>query len=171
MIPIDGTTRGTIHVHSTPISLEVFEQYFEVISLAHANLYRQGQAVYSGPRIAAMHLRRAADQLDVRQSVDNGLMMEMQRLTNVAVVEEGKGWATVPYHEAKTWLDEDDRSEVENAIAFFIINSAVMLRSMISSILALMGSLWGAQTTYLSSTEYAASLPTSTPDEATKVAG
>jgi hypothetical protein len=170
VIPVDDTTRGTVYVHSTPLSLEVFEKYFEVISRSQASLYRQGQAVLTGPRIAAMQLRRAADDLNMRQEVDGGLFPEIERLTNVVALEQGKGWTSAPYHEAKSWLDADDKSEVENAIAFFIINSAVMLRKMLPAILGLMESLWGAQTTSLNCTEYAASLATSTQPEPTKEA-
>jgi hypothetical protein len=170
VIPIDGTTRGTVYVHSTPISLEVFEQHFEVIARAHAAIYRQGQAILSGPRIAAMQIKRAADELGLREQIDGGLFPEIERLTNVVALEEGRGWIPVPYHEAKSWLDADDRSEVDNAIAFFIIASAVMLRHMLPSVLGLMSSLWGAQTTSLNCTEYAASLATSTQPDPTRAA-
>jgi hypothetical protein len=170
VIPVDGTSKGTIHVHSTPISLEVFEQYFEPIAMAHAALYRQDNGVLSGPRIAAMHLRKAADRLGVREEVDNGLFAEIFRLTNVAAIEAGKGWVVYPYHEARNWLDPRDRSQVENAIAFFIVNSAVMPPNALPSILGLMTSLWGAQTTSSNCMEFAASLTKSTPAAATPAA-
>ncbi len=105
----------------------------------------------------------------MRNELDQGLLPELRRLTNVLVLEEGRGWITHPYHDARSWLDEDDRSEVENAIAFFITTSAVMRRDMVPATLDLANSLWGAQTTYSDCTEYAASLPTSTPAEITAI--
>lgn len=161
VIPVDETARGTIYIHTQPLSLEVFEQYFEVISIAHGLLYQQGQSVLSGPRIAAMHIRKAADRLGQRAEVDQGLFPAIEQLTNVASLEEGKGWTMTPYYNAKAWLDDDDRSRVENAIAFFIINSAVMPPSQLPSLFGLMASLWGAQTTSSNSTDFAAGLKTS----------
>lgn len=163
VIPVEGTTRGTIYIHSMPISREVMRQYYRVLAIAHAEMYKDGISVHSGPRIAAMLIEDAAERLGRKEEVAQGLFAEIRRLTNVAVLDAG-GWKTVPYHEAREWLDEDDQSEVENAIAFFILNSSMMRRDLLPSILNLMSSLWGAQIVSSDCTAFAASLPKSTPD-------
>lgn len=167
VIPVDDTSHGTIYIHSTPIALSIFEAYFEVLSAAHTAIFREGyqSAILSGSRVAAMHLRKCADRLQMRQEVDGGLMPEIERLTNVIALENGKGWITHPYYEAKAWLDDEDRSQVENAIAFFIVNSAVTPKRDLPDILGRIAPLWGAQSTSSTCTEFAGSLPTSTPAE------
>ncbi len=59
VIPVDGTLRGTVYVHVTPISREIFEIYFEIFASAHAEMYRQGYGALSGPRIASLLLGKA----------------------------------------------------------------------------------------------------------------
>jgi hypothetical protein len=165
VIPVDGTTRGTVYTHTTPLSREVFEKYWEVMSKTFASNYQRGLSVHAGPRIAMLALKKYAQEMGELAEVESGLIPEMLRLTNVLVLEEGRGWQSVPYHEAKKWLDPDDQSEVENAVCFFTLNSALLKRNMTPSVLGLMASLWGALTTSLDCTAFGASCPTSTPAE------
>ena len=114
VIPVDGTARGTIYVHSTPISRDVFEKYFMVLSKTFAQIYKQGLDIYAGPRVAALLLRKTAEEMDVLDGfdgVENGLMAEMLRLTNVIYSDEG-GWRTMPYEDAvnQKILDSEDVS-------------------------------------------------------------
>lgn len=168
IIPVDGTARGTIYIHTTPLSREVFEQHFKAVALSHTNIFKQGFGVHTGPRIASLLLKEAADELGVLDAVERGLLPEIHRLTNVLALEEGRGYVAFPYHEAVEWMDEDDRAEVENAIVFFILSSAVFRRVDLASFLNLANSLWGALTTSSNCTEYAASLTTSMREEATR---
>jgi len=80
VIPIDQD-EGRIYVHSTPISLEVFEKYFLAISKTFAAIYSEGLNVLAGPRVAALMLRRVSDDL----GLDTGLIDEIRRLSNVIV--------------------------------------------------------------------------------------
>ncbi len=165
VIPVD-TDAGTLFVHSVPISREVFEKYFLVISKAFAAIYQEGLNVVAGPRIAMLMLKRAAverGEWDGPDGVQNGLVAEIRRLTNVAVPGEG-GWKSYPMQDAidRSILDADDVSEVEGAVAFFTCASAMHKRDQLPAILGGMTSLWDARTTSLNFTDYLASLRTST---------
>lgn len=166
VIPVD-TDNGTIYVHSTPISREVFEKYFLVISKTFAMIYRQGLEVVAGPRVAAMLLKTVATDLGVWEGVEgveNGLVAEMRRLTNIVIPKDGKGWDTMGLQDAidRDLLDEDDVSEVEGAVTFFTCASSMHRKTELPAILAGMTSLWDAQTTSSSFTEYRDFLATST---------
>lgn len=170
VIPVDGTARGTIHVHTSPLELPIFELYFELISVAYGRMMQQlgPSSIMSGPRVAKLYLGKAADQLGMRDELNNGLLPAIEQATNVLAIEEGKGWVTFPYYNAKQWLSDEDRSQVENAVAFFIISSASLPPQTLPSSLGLMQSLWGAQTTSSNCTAFGASLTTSTQPEATE---
>src|SRR5688572_26665724 len=170
VIPVD-TEKGTVYVHATPISREVFEQYFLVISQTFAALYQQGLNIVAGPRIAGMMLRDLAMKQGTWEGPDGvkeGLVAEMHRLTNVAVPGE-KGWQQYPFQEVcdRGILDKDDQSEVEGAVTFFTCVSAMHRRDQLPGVLAGMVSLWDALTTSLNFTAYVASLPILTEEPST----
>src|SRR6266566_2751167 len=90
--PLD-TERGTVYIHSTPISRAIFEKYYKVLSKTYSALYTDGyaHAAISGPRIAAMLLKdtalatpnghlgsdgRALDSWVGPDGVEHGLMSE-----------------------------------------------------------------------------------------------
>lgn len=160
-----------IYVHSMPVSREVFEANFLLVSKAFSAIYSEGLAVVAGPRVAAMMIRHVSTEMGTWEDARTGtagagkaFMNEIIRLTNVAVPSE-KGWETIPYQLAldKKLIDQDEASEVISAVCFFILNSAMMRKSEVLATLEGMGSLWGTQTSRLNITEFIASLPTSTP--------
>lgn len=162
------TSEGSIFVHSTPLSREVFERYFVVIGKTFSSVMSSGLSVISGPRVAAMMLRKVAQEegvWDGRDGVENGLFAEIRRLSSV-IFPSSSGWQTLPLQAAvdRQVIDEDDLSEVENLITFFICVSAMVRKGEVSSILEKM-LLWGAQTSSLNVTEYQNSLPTLTATE------
>ena len=116
------TDEGTVFVHSMPISSEVFEKYFLVISKTFAAIIGEGLSFVSGPRVAALMLKKIATDLGVwdgKDGVNNGLMAEIRRLSNVVMPTEN-GWKTYPLQDVidKGMLDESDIAEVEGLIAF-----------------------------------------------------
>jgi len=163
VIPIESDDGGTIYVHSTSISRAVFEQFFVVISKAFSQIYNEGLGVTAGPRIAAMMVRKVAEDMGVKDDVEKGLINEMKRLTNVVAPGE-HGWETLPLDEAVRTgrISADEMSEVENALAFFSLASAMHRKAEKEAILRGAVSLWGGQITSLNSTEWLASLPTLT---------
>ena len=155
---------GRFFVHSTPISFEVFETYFMVISKTFSRMYAEGMLLTTGPRVASLLLKKTAMEMrvwDTPNGVKNGLINEIYRLTN-AVILGKDGWGTLPLHTAiqQEMLSEDDIREVENLLVFFTCASHMHTRTQLPGIL-LGIQLWGALTTSLNCTEYANSLPTS----------
>jgi hypothetical protein len=156
----DGETIRA-YVHSTPISREVFEENFLLISKTFTDIHARGLGEVAGPRIASMMMKAVAkSQRNEAQALS--LMNEIRRLTNV-LVRTDKGWEMIPFHEVveRKTISDDDLSEVENAIVFFIVISAMQRRQLLHEMLPGAASLWGAQTSLLGCTAFAASLPTS----------
>jgi hypothetical protein len=165
-LPVQRSDGATIHVHSTPISREVFKQYYMPIAKAFSRIYEEGVSRTSAARVAAMMLEQVAKEMHVWEGpagVERGLMAEMRRLTNV-LVPTGSGWDMLPLHDAvaKDFLDEDDVSEVENCLVFFTVMYSMHKKVEREPILNSVLPLWDAQTTSLSCTEFVNSLPTST---------
>lgn len=166
VIPLDyGKT--TIYVHAAPISRETFETHFMVMSKAFATIHREHLNVAVGPRVAALVLKQEAEELgiwDGGTGVQNTLIAEMNRLTNVIIPRDTGGWETVPFQEAidHKRIDEDDLAEVNNALVFFTLASSIYPRRDQVVMLAVALSLWGGLLVPLDSTAYAASLKTST---------
>lgn len=167
VIPVESD-KGTIYVHSTPISHYVFERYFLTISKAFTAIYAGGLGTIAGPRISMLLLKKTAEDdgdWDGEDGVQRGLVAEIRRLSNVILpTENGGGWQTIPLEVcvSRKILSPEDISEVENAIAFFIISTSMQRRAMLKVTLGGMASIWGVQTTSLGSTEFAGSLTTST---------
>lgn len=162
------TDDGTIYIHAIPLSREVFEEHFLVISKTFAAIYGQGLNYIAGPRVAAMMLKKVAMELGVwdgANGVENSLLAEIKRLTNVLLpTPGGAGWSLVTLYDAvrQDMLSAEDLAEVENTITFFICASAMHKRTDLASVLGGIERLWDAQTTLLNVTEFRSSLLTST---------
>ena len=170
--PIDTAT-GTVYLHSVPISREVWESYFLVLAKTYAEIMKQGLTVIAGPPVARLLLKVVAQQIGAwegENGVERGLLPEIRRLSNV-VMPGGAGWETVPYEEVirRKSIDEDALAEAEGALIFFICASAVLrgpaMKERLEILLRGLRFSSGALTTSLDAMEYAASLPTSMPDE------
>ena len=162
------TSAGSMFVHSTPLSNDVFEKYFLVISKTFAALIGQGLSFVSGPRVAALMLKKVAKDMgewDGADGAQNGLMAEIRRLSNV-MLPSPAGWQMVPYHTAieREMMDSQDVNEVDGIICFFICAAAMTRRKEIGPVLDMMR-VWGARSTSLDCMAFRASLPISTPDE------
>ncbi len=166
VMPIERGDGSIVHVYAIPISRAVFERYYMVMAKAFNTIYSGGLGIMSGPRVAAMIIKDTAIEMNVwdgPEGVERGLMQEIRRLTNVLVLG-ANGWETIPIHEAvaKGHIDEDDMSEVENALAFFSVASHMHRKADRRGILDGASRLWGARLESLSCSEYCASLSKST---------
>jgi hypothetical protein len=166
---------GPVHVHSTPLPLEIFKKYFLTISKAFASIYAEGLTVVAGPRVAGMMLEkigRDLGQWDAIPGEDPGLLAHIRRLSFV-IVPESHGWVQVPLHEAinRDILDEEDVSEVEGVIAFFICAYAMHHRNVRRQVLEVAAAHWSGRLTSSNSTDFMHSLPTSTGDESSGAKG
>ena len=161
VIPVETDDHGTLYFHSTPISRDVFERYFLIISKVFAALFAEGLNVIAGPRIAYLMLKELAEKAGKLEDVQNGLLNEIHRLTNVSMLIDD-GWQSVPYQTIieRKILDADILMEVENAIVFFICVSAMHKREVLTGTIEAMTGLFGWQYSSLNCTEYTASLTT-----------
>ena len=164
VVPVTNDNGDTFYVHSSPISRETFERYFDVIARTFTEIYSGGYGVFSAPRIAGMLLKKVAEGLGVWEGssgVQRGLVEEIRRLSNVIVPGERGGWDTVPLYDAIKLgqINDDDASEVENVLAFFTVASVMHKKIDLPEIMRGASRLWGGQTTFLNCTEYAHSLP------------
>jgi hypothetical protein len=169
-----------VHVHSMPILQEVYEANFLLLSKTISQMYAEGLPLGTCSRVAMLMLRRVADEMDnrspgapaiYRPAVDNNLLPEIWRLTNVLVPGETGGWQTVPFPHAvaNKLLGDDDIAEVQNYLVFFTAASWVHRRVELEAPNGLY-SMWrgsGAQLVSSTPTEFANSLPTSKPAENT----
>lgn len=173
VIPFPRSGEGTLYIHATPIMRETFETYFLPISVAFTRLWQEGLSVISGPRVALMMLKKASEERriwDGPDGVQAGLVEEMKRLTNV-VVRGPAGWSTVPMYSAieQKLITDEERDFAENAVTFFTLVSAMQNQRQVAAVLEGMNDLWGTQSVLYNSTEFAASLTTSTGEENTGV--
>ena len=160
VIPVyDANDKISAYVHSTPLSREAFEASFVLISKTFSAIHGEGLGSIAGPRVASLILREVAKRNDDEAGALT-LMNEIRRLTNV-LTPGPNGWTIIPFQEATKTLDPDDLSEVENAIVFFTVYSAMHRRQTLRDLLTGAARMWGAQVSSLTPTAFAASLPTS----------
>jgi hypothetical protein len=148
-------------VHSTPISREVFEANYLLFVKTLSNLYFNGVGPGMAPRVAAMALKDMAKEISTETDVTVPVIQEIYRLTFVLMVDPAVNkWAAKPFLEIKmkNLLDEETIREVENALVYFTVASAVHLKSELPTIMVGLNSIWGAQTTSLSVMDYCNSL-------------
>lgn len=166
VIPIEYEKGGQIFVHSTPISREIFEQYFLVVSKSFANIFAQGLGAIAGPRVAYLMLKQTATEMGIwggETGVQNGLMNEIIRLSNVLIPDK-KGWKSYPLHTviAKGILDKDTVADIEGELVFFTLVSLMNKKNQVEGIMETVNGLWGSQTTSSGFMEFQSSLTTST---------
>jgi hypothetical protein len=170
VIPVDGVN-GRVYVHSTPISSAVFDQYFLVLAKVYST-FDVERIWPTAPRISSLLLRQIA-QATVRpdgrgswwdgpDGIENGLLNEVRRLTNIVLPVKDGGWTTMPFHEAAKQMDDDDLADVESLLAFFTCLSASTLRHQDRAAWKQrMAEGLDVQLTSLNCSEYAHSLATS----------
>lgn len=168
VIPVYGDDEKTprVYVHSTPVGTDIWEKYWEPVSLAFTRVMTGGHGSVGGPRIADKMLRKVAMELgvwDTPDGVERGLIAEIHRLTLVLAPAD-KGWETIPFDEAKkrAVLSPEDAAEIEGALCFFCLIYLMHRKSIRQQMLEVAMQLWGAQIESLGSTEFTNSLPTST---------
>lgn len=158
VVPIDSEK---VYFHHTPIIYETFKKYHFVICSTFTKLMTNGMQL-TGAKIAAMTLEETAKELgkwEGNEGVQNGLVEELARLTNVIVLSEN-GWEPIPVNVAMSrgFIQEEDWEEAKQKIVFFTLTSAMMGKVEKKEIIDAMNSIWLTQTTSSGCTEYAASL-------------
>jgi hypothetical protein len=95
VVPADSE-EGKIYFHSMPLHREVFQKYHFVMCATFTRLLTNGMEL-TGAKIAAMTLEDVAKEQgkwEGKEGVQNGLMAEITRLTNVLCLTE-MGWESL----------------------------------------------------------------------------
>jgi hypothetical protein len=174
VVPCEQEGGEIIYFHSIPILKETFQRYSLVIAATFCKLLVNGLQSM-GARIAAFTLQEVAEEMEKwegTQGVKEGLLNEIDRLTNVLVMG-ANGWESVPVQTAiaRGGIDEDDYEEAKQKIVFFILISAMARRDVAASFMVILENDWGMLTTPLNATAYGNSLLTSTVTETLPVEG
>ena len=171
VIPVDGV-EGTTYVHSTPVSVQVFEDNFLVLSKTFANMFANGLGAIAGPRVAFLMLKQTAQDMGVWDKVNREFIQEMVRLSNVAV-PSSEGYKQLPLHTAiqKELVGEDDVRDIMGQLSFFTLVWLMNKPNQVEPIMSVVGGLWESQITSLNFTEFVNSLQISTEEENTGVMG
>ena len=160
VIPV-STDSGTAFLHSQPISRETFERYWKVLARTHAAFFSQGLGIVSGPSVAVLMLKDVAEEMGVwggSDGVQNGLLNEMRRLTNLIV----PGQDPIPLANAAGKVSDEDLRDAEGALVFFTCVSAVNKRNQVQGMIEAAGRLWDFRPELSTATELAGSLRIST---------
>lgn len=161
VVPVrdDATDQVVGYVHSIPISRGTFEAHYQLVAGTFAAMLHDGEGAVAA-KIAELSLRRVARErgLDPQPFLD-----EIIRLTNYVKV----GGEVVPFIEvaAKNAMSDDDAKDVMSVMVFFTVASAIWSRKDFRTMAPMALAPWGAETTSLTPTAYAASLRTSTAAE------
>lgn len=164
VLPPFQTKDGPVYVHSVPIGRATFEACFRPMARAMSSIITEGIGPITGPSVAALILQQEADAIGEGETIKTGVMLDIKRNTTVILADKAD---QVPYSVAmqRNLLDEDQQSEVENLLVYFILVSWIRLPPDLAARLGLEGlrQLWNAQTTSLDSMAFMSSLKTSTP--------
>ncbi|MHB8388152.1 MAG: hypothetical protein ACYDBH_01065 [Acidobacteriaceae bacterium] len=180
VIPIgrDSAGNAILNVYSTPISREVFEANYRILSATHAALLTPGlaKAAMIAPRIASLRLRDegARDAADRGEEGDSGasaLLAEIKRLT-LLLTYDNTGWNMFPVDAAiaQGVIDGEDWREVESALVFFTCSFYMVHRRDRKVIMETIAEILRGSITSFEPMEYAASLQTSTQTKDTMTA-
>jgi len=158
VIPVETESKGLIYVHSTPISRDVFEQFYLELGKVFSQCFdsiNQAHLALTAPQLAYPALKTMTIKAGNWEEVKKGLINEIVRLTNVLVIGE-KGWESIPLDLAikREILDEDEESEVLSALTFFTAICRVAPKDLRMSFLEMAGSLRSWVLTSSDSTEY-----------------
>lgn len=175
VMPLERDDGTTFHVHSTSISIDILNQYWELAGRTMAALYSRGFGMFA-PRYALEMLLQLAKedggideqkQMQSVKRVEMGLLNEMKRLTNIFALGEN-GWELRAMDEATKngLIDSEEAYEVLNAVVFFTFASRSHLKSQVKEWSGALN-VWNAQMTYSGCTEYKNFLVTSTKVEST----
>ena len=172
----DEDGQPAFYVYSAPISREVFEANFRILSLTYAEITGQDSSYLSvGIRCAALTLKDVAASEAARKGRqgDGGaaaLLAEIKRLTTILAPSQG-GWDTLPVPDAvrSGVLTDEEWSEVESAIVFFTGAYWLAPGRRRKEVVTALCSMLGWQATSSLPSEFAAGLPTSKPGASPKM--
>jgi len=133
VIPVTMEDESEIFVHSTPISSDVYKNYWKVLSKTFALIGTGGFAAV-GPKVAFDMLQEVATGITFQgpngqlmnawegpTGVQRGLLNEIRRLSNVIAPVENSGWQAIPFDDAqsRSLINQEEYEEIEGKLIFF----------------------------------------------------
>ena len=166
VVPINHANGQTYWVHSTPISAEVFENFYDPIARTFTKLWQTGIGVTASPRIAYFAMRDLCIQngtWEGPQGIEELFCNEVWRLTNVLMPTD-KGWNMVPFSDLmrRDTFTKRELSEVQNILIFFTVNFCMHKQQVLRLIMSMSQNTWDARVTLLNCTAFRDSLAIST---------
>lgn len=171
-IQFDDKGEALIWAYHTPISTVVFQANYRIIAATQHELFKKGVAYAAtlGPRLATLTLmdmaRADAEERGVSEEMGTAFRADLKRLTTL-LAPSPEGFNSVPVDVAisRGIITAEDWEEGESALVFFtsaFMTAPRVRRARVAEASAL---VLGGSITSLAPTEFAASLPTSTPTE------
>lgn len=187
IIPIDRDDGTRVHIYHTPISREIYSQYFRILNMTGTQIYADDLSFFGGPESAYLMLKEIAENTarpngggnwwEGETGIEKGLIEELWRKTQVLVLG-ASGWELLPYdmciaRDAKGgWqseiLSEDEAAEVSGSVVFFTFSTFMRNNPVVSRGLIAAAALLEWQLSSLGLTEYRTSLQTLTKEETTE---
>ncbi len=164
LVPVE-TEAGDLLVRSQPFSAQFFKRNFLVISKTFGRLHAEGLGFTTAPRIAAFMLAQVEREMAGLGEDDNPppspILNEIRRATTVDIPGQGN----MPWDQVvgAKLMSEEDIEEVENAIVFFTVASAMYHHRDRAAFLSGAANLWNARLEFSPTTAPASSSPTSKP--------
>ena len=171
VIPVDCGEGKKVFVHSTPVSTDTFDTFFEEISVAMARLMEGGFGPYMAGNAHHM-LRKVAKEKGTWETAEGapgpvqvGLVNEIHRLTNVCVpTSHGGDLYQLDDAVKRKLITEEDLRPIEGNITFFTLAWRAHPPTIRRTIAEGGILMWGARIESLSCSEFLRSLPNLTAD-------
>lgn len=158
VIPVERSNGLTYWVHSTPISAEIFADFYVPIGQVFNKIYTGGIGMVAGPRVAYFALRDICMQSNTWEGpngVENTLCNEVWRLTNVLMPGE-RGWNMMTLSDVmrREMISPREIQEVKNNLIFFTVNFCMHTQAVMRIIMDVSQQTLGARVTPLTCTEF-----------------
>jgi len=168
--PVMEPVMRKLYAHSVPILEETYERYALLLAEVITTVYGKNFGVGMAGRVALLIIRQLAQREGTLEEVQKGLINEIERLTSIIALDPQRGWQPMPVAEAlrQEVITPEEYKEVMSNAAFFTAVSWLQTRKEQKQYVFPMMRVYSAQIVSSTATEFAASLPTSTPAETTK---
>lgn len=164
VIPMDDPKSPEAFIFCRPLSVQAFRAHYLLLTQTFTALQEAG-VIINAPAIAALMLRDIAERAGASERAES-LLTEIRRVARYER-DTPDGWQAVPVDGAisRGEISEAAWQDVENTLVFFIAASAIAPAEKKKILLAYPLTLRGVRLVSQSSTEYRASLRTSTEAE------
>lgn len=163
VLDVERADGSIAHVHHVPISEEVFDVHWEVITRTVSRFYMREMLPAAAVRVGLNMMLSVADDMGIKEKIERELLPNFWRSTTV-ILPSDKGWVPTPLDvvvASKQGLDSEDLKEVKNYIAFFTSASWVHRREELGPLLYQQLRSSGGRFESWTCTEFVASLQTS----------